>query len=128
MLTRIIRKVPYFKGEVDAFQLNSKNAMYRPSCVGLLGQTPSRLQSRSIDRIASTVKHRPIGPAPGEYRQRWTRVEVRIGADLDESGVDLDKESQHENYREDHTFGGFGCTDGSPCRRTAARAERIATC
>jgi hypothetical protein len=51
MLTRIMRKVPYFKGEVDAFQLNSKNAMYRPSCIGWLGQWATPVDDGYKDQI-----------------------------------------------------------------------------
>jgi hypothetical protein len=51
MLTRIMRKVPYFKGEVDAFQLNSKNAMYRPSCIGLAGTMGTPVDDEYKDQI-----------------------------------------------------------------------------
>jgi hypothetical protein len=51
MLTRIMRKVPYFKGEVGAFQLNSKNAMYRRSCIGWLGQWATPVDDGYKDQI-----------------------------------------------------------------------------
>jgi hypothetical protein len=46
-----MRKVPYFKGEVDAFQLKSKNAMYRPSCIGWLGQWATPVDDGYKDQI-----------------------------------------------------------------------------
>ena len=48
------------------------------------------------------------------------RAGLHVGAILAESGVDIDKESQHENSREDHTFCGFGWTAGGPRRRAVA--------
>ena len=106
-----------------------RNLLPRAAPTGLRARTsltPSRLQSRSIDRIASTAKTDLMDRLQANTDKGSTRLGLRIGADLDESGVDSDKESQHENSREDHTFGGFGCTTGGPCRRAAALAERVA--